>query len=71
MVEFGLPLVIAIVSGLSAVTTRLHNRIYELDRRLDSVELRIAEKYLSKEELAAHFELALSSDDAVTGFGMD
>jgi len=27
--------------------------------------------YLSKEELAAHFELALSSDDAVTGFGMD
>lgn len=27
--------------------------------------------YLSKEELAAHFELALSSDETVTGFGMD
>ena len=56
MVEFGLPLVIAIVSGLSAVTTRLHNRIYELDRRLDSVELRIAEKYLSKEEFSTALE---------------
>ena len=53
MLEFGLPAVIAVVSGLGAVTTRLHNRIHELDRRLDQTELRIAENYLSKAEFSA------------------
>ena len=56
MLEFGLPAVIAVVSGLGAVTTRLHNRIHELDRRLDQTELRIAENYLSKAEFSAALE---------------
>ena len=56
MVEFGLPIVVAVVTGLSAITTRLHNRIHELDRRVDGVELRIAEKYLSKEEFSSALE---------------
>ena len=56
MLELGLPIVIAVVSGLGAVTTRLHNRIYELDRRLDNTELRIAENYLSKAEFSAALE---------------
>ena len=56
MLEFGLPLVIAAVTGLSAITTRLHNRIHELDRRVDGVELRMAEKYLSKEDFASALE---------------
>ena len=56
MIEFGLPIVIAAVTGLSAITTRLHNRIHELDRRVDGVELRMAEKYLSKEEFASALE---------------
>lgn len=56
MIEFGLPLVIAAVTGLSAITTRLHNRIHELDRRVDGVELRMAEKYLSKEDFASALE---------------
>ena len=56
MLEIGLPIVIAVVSGLGAVTTRLHNRIYELDRRLDNTELRIAENYLSKAEFSAALE---------------
>ena len=54
MVEFGLPgLILAAVTGLSAVTTRLNNRIHELDRRVDAFELRIAENYLSKPEFSA------------------
>ena len=56
MIEFGLPIVIAAVTGLSAITTRLHNRIHELDRRVDGVELRMAEKYLSKEDFASALE---------------
>ena len=56
MIEFGLPIIIAAVTGLSAITTRLHNRIHELDRRVDGVELRMAEKYLSKEDFASALE---------------
>jgi outer membrane protein assembly factor BamD (BamD/ComL family) len=57
MVEFGLPgLIIAAVTGLSAITTRLNSRIHELDRRLDGVELRVAENYLSKAEFSAALE---------------
>ena len=56
MLELGLPIVIAVVSGLGAVTTRLHSRIHELDRRLDNTELRIAENYLSKAEFSAALE---------------
>ena len=56
MVEFGVPVIIAVVSGLGAVTTRLHNRIHELDRRLDQTELRIAENYLSKAEFGTALE---------------
>jgi len=56
MIEFGLPVILAVVSGLGAVTTRLHNRIHELDRRLDQTELRIAENYISKTEFSAALE---------------
>ena len=56
MIEFGLPAILAIVSGLGAVTTRLHNRIHELDRRLDQTELRIAENYISKTEFSNALE---------------
>ena len=56
MLELGLPVILAVVSGLGAVTTRLHNRIHELDRRLDQTELRIAENYLSKTEFRAALE---------------
>ena len=52
MIEFGLPVILAVVSGLGAITTRLHNRIHELDRRLDHTELRIAENYLTKSEFS-------------------
>ena len=45
-------LCIAITGGVSALTSRLHNRITELDRRIDGVELRVAEQYVSKSELS-------------------
>ena len=45
------PIVIAAVTGLAALTNRLHNRIHELDQRVDGVELRVAERYVSKADL--------------------
>ena len=36
---------------MAAITTRLHGRIHELDKRIDAVELRVAEEYVSKEDL--------------------
>ena len=52
MLELGVPIAIAAVTGLGALTNRLHNRIHELDRRVDGIELRVAEQYVSKTDLS-------------------
>lgn len=51
MVEFVLPVALAAVTGLSVLTSRMYNRIHELDKRVDQVELRVAEQYVSKSDL--------------------
>ena len=51
MLEVAITISIAAVAGLSTLTNRLYNRINELDRRIDSVELRVAEQYVSKSDL--------------------
>ncbi len=56
MIEAGITIGVAIVGVLSAVSTRLHNRIHELDRRVDGVELRMAENYLTKREFSMTLE---------------
>ena len=43
--------VIATITGAAALTTRLNGRINELDRRVDQMELRIAENYVSKADM--------------------
>ena len=48
MLEVVVPIALAAVTGLAALTNRLHGRIHELDKRVDEVELRVAEKYVSK-----------------------
>ena len=51
MIEAAVTLAIAAAAGLAAVTNRLYGRIYQVDRRLDQVELRVAERYVSKKDL--------------------
>ena len=51
MIEAAVTLAIAAAAGLAAVTNRLYGRIHEVDRRLDQVELRVAERYVSKKDL--------------------
>lgn len=56
MFELILPATIAVVTGGGVLFNRVHNRIHDLDRRVDQVELRMAESYVNK----ADFNGALS-----------
>lgn len=53
MVEASISVAIAACTGLSVLCSRLHGRIHELDKRIDQVELRVAEKYVPRVELSA------------------
>ncbi len=56
MLEAGITAAIAALTAMSVVTSKLHNRITELDKRIDSVELRVAENYVTKGELGSIME---------------
>ena len=51
MLEVAVPIALAAVTGLGALTNRMNSRITELDKRVDEVELRVAEKYVSKQDM--------------------
>ena len=51
MLEAVVPLCTAIVTGMAVLTQRVHNRITDLDKRLDSIELNMAQKYVTKDDL--------------------
>ena len=55
MIEQFIPAVIALISGGAILFQRVHNRIGEIDKRVDQVELRVVESYVSKSD----FQLAL------------
>lgn len=52
MIEAFISAAVAALTGLVAINTRLNNRIMEVDKRMDRVELRMAERYVPKEELS-------------------
>ena len=56
MVEAIVPVVVAVVSGVGILFTRVNNRVSELDKRIDTFELRIAENYVPKTELSSALE---------------
>ena len=47
------PAVIAIVTGGGVLISRIHSRIHDLDRRVDGVELRMAEEYVNKSDFSS------------------
>ena len=51
MLEAVVPLCTAIVTGMAVLTQRVHNRITDLDKRLDSIELNMAQQYVTKDDL--------------------
>ena len=56
MLETLIPVGVALATGFGVLMSKLHMRVHELDRRVDSVELRIAENYLSKAEFSTALE---------------
>lgn len=56
MIETAIPLGVAIATGFSVLVSRIHSRVTELDKRIDGVELRVAQDYLSKTEFASALE---------------
>ena len=52
MIEGVISAAIAALTGVVALHVKLNQRIGEVDSRIDRVELRIAEKYVQREELS-------------------
>jgi hypothetical protein len=50
MIEAGVSAVIAFVAAGAALTNRVHSRINEMDKRLDTFELRVATSYVPKQD---------------------
>ena len=50
MIEAGVSAGIALVAAMAALNTRVHNRINELDRKVDDIELSVAKNYVSRTE---------------------
>jgi septal ring factor EnvC (AmiA/AmiB activator) len=53
MIEAAVSGTIAVFTAVVALHSRMHNRISDVDKRIDQVELRIAEKYVQREELSS------------------
>lgn len=63
MIEAGVSAGIAVIAGVSAVANRIHNRINtvhsrisDLDRRIDTIELHLAQNYVMKTDFIAALE---------------
>ena len=53
MIETIASVSIAVIAAGAALTNRLHGRISDMDKRLDTFELRVATSYVPKEEFTA------------------
>lgn len=51
MIDAVVTVVIAGLSGLGIITTKLNGRISDLDTRIDTLEVKIAEQYVNKQTL--------------------
>ena len=52
MIEAGVSALIGAIAAGAALTSRIHNRISELDKRVDTFELSVAQDYVSKADLS-------------------
>ena len=53
MIEAAVSAAVAIIAAGAALTNRIHNRMSDLDRRIDTFELRITTRYVPKDEFTA------------------
>ena len=48
MIESIVSAAVAVITGGAVLTSRIHNRVNELDKRIDQLELGMAQSYVSK-----------------------
>jgi septal ring factor EnvC (AmiA/AmiB activator) len=53
MIEAGVSALLAFFAAGAALTNRIHNRINEMDKRLDAFELRVATDYVPQDQFGA------------------
>ena len=53
MIESLVSATIAVITGGAIITSRTHSRITEMEKRIDTFEVRVAEDYLSKRDFGA------------------
>ena len=56
MIESIVSAAVAVITGGAVLTSRLHTRIMELDKRIDQVELGMAQSYVSKADFQRTLE---------------
>ena len=56
MVESIVSAAVPVVTGGAVLTSRIHTRIMELDKRIDQLELGMAQSYVSKADFARSLE---------------
>ena len=55
MLEAIIPLAVASVTGVAAMAAKFNHSLNVLDRRIDEVELRVAEQYVTKADMTLMF----------------
>ena len=56
MIEPFVPIFVAIGTGFAVMTSRIYNRISTLDNRVDSIELRVVQEFVSKNDFNGAME---------------
>ena len=56
MIEAAMAAAIAALTGLSILFSKANTRITDMDQRLDRMEVRIAEKYITRQEVGKHLD---------------
>ena len=56
MIESIISATVAVITGGAVLTSRVHARIMELDKRIDQVELNVASNYISKVDFEKSLE---------------
>ena len=51
MIEPFVPIFVAVGTGFAVLTSRIYSKIGQLDSRVDGIELRIVQDYVSKNDL--------------------
>ena len=53
MIEQAVPVGIALVTGVGVMFNRVNNRIHTLDRRIDTLELKVVESFVQKTDFGS------------------